>query len=72
MKGSIIEEVDSYRYLGTILDNKVNGDPQYSKLIQTLSICHTKRFITDKYKSGDGARQKKSADIVTDFLSSCR
>ena len=35
MKGSIIEEVDSYRYLGTILDNKVNGDPQYSKLIHT-------------------------------------
>ena len=38
MKGSLIEEVDSYKYLGTILDNRLNGDPQYCKLMKNLGF----------------------------------
>ena len=32
-----LERVKSYKYLGTIIDEKLNGEAQYSKLLQTLS-----------------------------------
>ena len=38
MKGVLIEEVDSYKYLGTFLDNKLNGETQYSKLTKNLGF----------------------------------
>ena len=34
--GREIEEVDTYKYLGTHIDNKLNGEDQYSKTMQTL------------------------------------
>ena len=38
MKGVLVEEVQSYKYLGTILDNMLYGDEQYSKLVQNLGF----------------------------------
>ena len=38
MKGLVVEEVDRYRYLGTIIDNKLSVDPQYTKLAQILGL----------------------------------
>ena len=32
-----LDKVDSYKYLGTMIDNKLNGEAQYSKLMQTLA-----------------------------------
>ena len=32
MKGIQIEEVESYKYIGTSLDKRLNGEVQYSKL----------------------------------------
>ena len=36
MKGNLIEEVDKYKYLGVLLDNRLSGDAQYAKTMQTL------------------------------------
>ena len=33
----ILEKVSSYKYLGTIIDDKLSGDAQYSKVLQILS-----------------------------------
>ena len=38
LNGLQIEEVEKYKYLGTILDNKLNGDYQFSKLIKDLGF----------------------------------
>ena len=38
MKGNIVEEVESYKYLGTILDNRLNGDSQYTKTVRMLGL----------------------------------
>ena len=38
MQGTSPEEVNSYRYLGTEIDNKLNGEAQFSKLLQTLGL----------------------------------
>ena len=38
MKGKTIEEVDSYKYLGTHVDNCLNGDTQFHKTIQILGL----------------------------------
>ena len=32
-----LDKVDSYKYLGTLIDNKLNGEAQYSKLMQILA-----------------------------------
>ena len=53
MKGTIVEEVDKYRYLGTILDNRLSGDPQFTKLTQTLGLKlrtfgKIRRFLSTK------------------------
>ena len=31
-----LDKVDSYKYLGTVIDCKLNGDAQYARLMQTL------------------------------------
>ena len=36
MKGTLIDEVENYKYLGTTLDNRLNGDPQYNKLLRSV------------------------------------
>ena len=38
MNGNTLEEVSSYRYLGTEIDNRLNGEMQYNKLMQTLGF----------------------------------
>ena len=38
LRGVVVEEVDKYKYLGTFLDNRLSGDPQYTKLIQILGL----------------------------------
>ena len=38
MQGSQIEEVDVYRYLGTLIDNRLNGDKQFAKTSQLLGL----------------------------------
>ena len=38
MKGNPIEEVTSYKYLGTTLDNRLSGESQYTKTTQTLGL----------------------------------
>ena len=38
MKGNIVEEVESYKCLGTILDNRLSGDSQYTKTVQMLGL----------------------------------
>ena len=32
MKGSLIEEVNEYKYLGKCIDDKLSGDPQFRHL----------------------------------------
>ena len=32
-----LHNVDLYKYLGTMIDNRLNGEAQYSKLMQTLA-----------------------------------
>ena len=32
MKGRLLDEVDNYKYLGTLVDNKLSGEPQYGQL----------------------------------------
>ena len=38
MRGNVLEEVNSYKYLGTEIDNRLNGDEQYNKLLQILGL----------------------------------
>ena len=38
MRGMLVNEVDSYKYLGTLIDNRLNGDPQYDKLTKHLGF----------------------------------
>ena len=38
MKGKLIDEVDKYKYLGTTIDNRLSGDPQFTKLTQCLGM----------------------------------
>ena len=38
MRGSILDEVDSYRYLGTEVDNRLNGEVQYNKPLHNLGL----------------------------------
>ena len=38
MKGNLIEEADTYKYLGITLDNRLSGDAQFTKLSQTLGL----------------------------------
>ena len=33
----ILEKVNSYKYLGTVINNKLNCEAQYNKVLQTLS-----------------------------------
>ena len=37
MGDTVLQSVDSYKYLFTIIDSKLNGEAQYSKVMQTLS-----------------------------------
>ena len=51
MKGKIIEEVDNYKYLGTHIDNRLNGNAQYTKTLQTMGLklrtfSRIRRFLT--------------------------
>ena len=38
MRGKAIEEVENYKYLGVHVDNRLNGDTHYTKLIQTVGL----------------------------------
>ena len=38
MKGNKIDETETYKYLGTHIDNKLNGDVQFNKTSQTLGL----------------------------------
>ena len=38
MQGICLEEVNTYRYLGTEIDNRLDGEAQYNKLLQTLGF----------------------------------
>ena len=38
MKGKVVDEVDSYKYLGTYIDNRLNGNVQYTKTLQLLGL----------------------------------
>ena len=38
MQGKLIYEVDKYKYLGTTIDNRLSGDPQFTKLTQCLGM----------------------------------
>ena len=53
MRGREIDEVDSYRYLGTEIDNGLTGNAQYNKLAQTLGFKlsmfgKVRRFLTTR------------------------
>ena len=38
MKGKVVEEVEYYKYLGTCLDNRLNGNVQFNKTLQVLGL----------------------------------
>ena len=38
MRGIVLEEVNSYKYLGTEIYNRLNGEEQYNKLLQILGL----------------------------------
>ena len=53
MKGTQVEEVDTYKYLGTHLDNRLSGDVQFTKTNQTLgfkirTFSRIRRFVNTK------------------------
>ena len=53
MHGNVIEEVDTYKYLGTTIDNRLKGDAQFSKLSQSLgfkirTFSRIRKFLTGK------------------------
>ena len=53
MKGVLLEEVDSYRYLGTVVDKDLSGEPQFSQLTKTLgfklrTFGKIRRYLTSK------------------------
>ena len=53
MKGNPLEEVENYKYLGTDIDNKLNGDTQFTKLLKTVGLRirtfgKIRRFLTEK------------------------
>ena len=53
MLGNIIEEVSSYKYLGTDIDNRLSGDEQFSKLLQMLgfklrTFSKVRRYLDNK------------------------
>ena len=38
MKGVQVDEVENYKYLGTMLDNRLSGELQYNKLSKNLGF----------------------------------
>ena len=53
LSGSLVEEVENYRYLGTEIDNRINGDAQCTKLLQTLgykirTFGKIRRYLSEK------------------------
>ena len=53
LNGLLVHEVDMYKYLGTILDNKLNGEHQYNKLLTNLgfklkTFGKIRRYLTTK------------------------
>ena len=55
MRGTSIDKVNSYRYLGTEIDNRLNGEAQYNKLLRTLgfklqSFGKIRRFLKGDVK----------------------
>ena len=53
IKGQLLDEVNEYKYLGTIIDNMPNGEPQYNALIRNLSFNlrsfgKIRRYLTNK------------------------
>ena len=53
MLGNIIEEVNSYKYLGTDIDNRLSRDEQFSKLLQMLgfklrTFSKVRRYLDNK------------------------
>ena len=53
IRGLQIEEVNSYKYLGTILDNKLNGEPQFNSLLRNVgfkirTFGRIRKFLTTR------------------------
>ena len=53
LKGILVEEVDSYKYVGTVLDNRLSGEIQYNKLLRNLgfklkTFGKIRRYLTTK------------------------
>lgn len=40
IKGQIIEQVQSYEYLGTIIDSALNFQEDYEAVCSDTSVCH--------------------------------
>ena len=55
MKGKIVEEVDNYKYLGTHIDNRLNGDVQFSKTLQALGLKLRTFSRIRRFLNGDAA-----------------
>ena len=56
MKGVWIDLVNCYKYLGTTIDNRLSGNSQYTKLLQTLgqkirTFGKIRRFLTEIEKA---------------------
>ena len=53
MKVRVVEEVDNYKYLGTSIDNRLNGNDQFTKTLQILGLklrtfSRIRRFLSDE------------------------
>ena len=53
MKGLLLDEVESYKYLGTLVDNKLCGESQHTHLAKSLGFKlkmfgKIRRFLTTK------------------------
>ena len=49
----MVEEMENYKYLGTFLDNRLNGEPQYNLPLRNLgfkfkTFGKIRRFLTTK------------------------